>query len=175
MPITWKNIEAPNLNTPLIALDSAGRSFNNAGDSINSLFSRIQAVNNNNLDTQNTTNTQDIISRLKGITSLQDFNTQEQSFDPSLIRKQIGTNFDANALQTALLARRGELQNEALAGATTEALKLASETGSVPNAANTLRQKLMELGVKDAPTLDAAVTNFMQKSGTPIQKSISID
>lgn len=170
MPITWKNIEAPNLNGALIALDSAGRSFNSAGNNLNTLFDRIQNVNNNQLDIQNTSNTQDLISRLKGITSLQDFNTQEQSFDPSLIRKQIGTNFDANALQTALLARRGELQNEALAGATTEALKLASQTGSIPDAANTLRQRLIELGVKNEPALANAMNDLMQKSGAPMQK-----
>ena len=170
-PITWKNINAPDFKDSILALGSAGQSFDRASSGIDKLFTDYNQINNTNWDNQSAINTEDYLAKIKGITNLNDLNTQEANFDPTALRSTVGRQINAAALQEALLKRKGILQNEALTGATTEALNLASQTGSLPDAANMLRQKLIALGVKDEPTLANAMNDFMQKSGAPLQKS----
>lgn len=166
-PITWRNIDAPNLNGGAYGFQLAGQSFDRAADGINQLFEAQQRVDSANWDNQARINTQDAIARLKGLASLQDLNAQEGSFDPTALRSTYGQQFDPTAIVRSLAEQKAKLTGDAMTTAGTTSLGVADNTHSVGQAVDAYRNSLVAAGVKDPNVLDAAVQKFMQTGLAP--------
>ena len=166
-PITWKNIDAPNLNGSAYGLQLAGQNFNQATEGLNRLFNEQQKITESNWDNQAQINTQDAIARLKGLASLQDLNAQEWSFDPTALRSTYGQQFDPTAIVRSLAEQKAKLTGDAVTAAGTTGLNVADSTHSVGQAVDAYRHSLVAAGVKDPNVLDAAVQKFMQTGLAP--------
>ena len=168
-PITWRNIDAPNLNGGAYGLQLAGQSFDRAADGVNLLFEEQQRIDNANWDNQARINTQDAVARLKGLANLQDLNAQEGSFDPTALRSTMGQQFDAATILRALAEQRAKLTGEAVVAAGTTGLNTADSTHSAAEAVDAYRNSLIQSGVKDPNVINSKVQEFMQ-SGLAAKK-----
>ena len=161
-PITWRNIDAPNLNGGAYGLQLAGQSFDRAADGVNRLFEEQQRIDSANWDNQARINTQDAVARLKGMVNLQDLNAQEGSFDPTALRSTMGQQFDATTIIRALAEQKAKLTGEAVTAAGTTGLNTADNTHSVSQAVDAYRNSLIQSGIKDPNVINSKVQEFMQ-------------
>jgi len=171
MPITWKNIDAPDFRSSMVGVGAASDSFERAGNSLSGIFARANKVDNANWDNQANINTEDAVARLRGLVDMNTYNAQEQYFDPTALRGQFGRQINNDTIQAELLKRKGVLTGEAVGAAGSFGLDQAKATLSASAAAEAFRQKLIDSGIKDPNVLNAEVTKFTQQTLAPVKDS----
>lgn len=108
-PITWRNVEAPDLRGAAAMLNLAGTGINSGFDKLNQVLQNEQATADNNWKVQRDNNTQAFLSSINQYRTPEEYQAAVTSgaLDPS----KFGAQIDQAAARTALDGRLSVLQD----------------------------------------------------------------
>lgn len=101
MPITWKNVNAPDVGGANYGISQAANTIGRAGETLGDLFNDIRDTNVDNWENQKQRNTDDMIAALQGMTKnadVQGLNALESAYQVQNLRDRFGAQVDASKL-----------------------------------------------------------------------------
>ena len=147
MPITWKNIDAPDFKNSMWGTALAGASFDKAGDSLTGLLDKHNTIQEGNWTNQAGINTDILLARAKEARDLNAFNAQKGNYDPAALMPEMGRQFDKTQLQAGLKDQEKLLLDAAYNAAAPGAMQVMQATNSPGQAGMDLQQRLIAAGM----------------------------
>ena len=109
-PITWRNVEAPDLRGAASMLQLANNGFNSGFDKLNQVLQSEQATAEANWKVQRDNNTQAFLDSINQYRTAEEFQAAQQSGALGQLRSQFGNQIDRAAIRTAEDGRLATLQ-----------------------------------------------------------------
>lgn len=109
-PITWRNVEAPDLRGAATMLQLANNGFNSGFDKLNQVLQNEQATAEANWKMQRDNNTQAFLDSINQYRTAEDFQAAQQAGALDKVRSQFGTQIDRAAIRAAEDGRLAVLQ-----------------------------------------------------------------
>lgn len=127
-PITWRNVDAPDLRGAGALMGLAGNSLNTGFDKLGEVLKQRQDIASQNWDQQKVNNTQAFMDTLSKYRTPEEYQAALASGELDQQRQGYGAQIDPVAARAAEEARLGILQNRATAAnAFTESQRIAKE------------------------------------------------
>jgi len=114
MPITWRNINAPDLSQGARIRDSASQSITRGLDKLTQVAGDIRNVGEKNWDLEKQKNTEAALSEIASLQDLDAVTAAQKSgqFDPTALRDRFGAQVDASKVLQAVAQRDDVIRSE---------------------------------------------------------------
>ena len=149
MPITWKNIDAPDFKNSMWGTALAGASFDKAGDSLTGLLDKHNTIQEGNWTNQAGINTDILLARAKEANDLNAFNAQKGNYDPAALMPEMGRQFDKTQLQTGLKDQEKLLQDAAYNASAQQGTHTFNQTQSPGQSLMAVEAEMNARGITD--------------------------
>lgn len=152
--LTWQNVDGPRQGYGAPSIDRSLDAMNNGFKALQGVNQSFTDAANANFDNQKEQNTGAMINALANISDIGEFDKQHGSgaFSADNLKAQFGGAFDYNKFNAALMARRGQIQQD-----TEGQLKLNEDTDYQKNQGK--MAYLMGLANTDTAAYNKAIAN----------------
>lgn len=165
MPITWRNVEAPDVRGALLGLTAANQSFNAGFDKIGEVLKQREQMATDNWNQQKVNNTQLALDELRKYRTPEEYQAAMQSGELDRLTQGMGAQVDAAAVRNAEETRLPFLQQRVVAENAFNAAKDAE-------ADRPIQDQIAAAVANNDPILAAALTAELRRGKGAAMQSI---